>query len=309
MIGSLVDNEPEPASTFASQLAEECGQLGTTLGVTLGVLCPVVAATNAAIFNDLLAQLLERDLVDASRVTDAHVALWSLLWGSAATPDCSPDSTPRRTTVDKILADGKVRQTTLGWLAARSELNLESGPERVFRDQAWYLIVNDDFDLDEPLVRATEPKPALARGPDRPTLVGLACASTLTELNDLVLEPLGMTYRDAQWDKGRVPRGTATINADILVVHTPVAGLTHGEVRLALERLAVARFLAGWNAEDYLRIRFQGNSSDVGFWDERAGTGLTLVDGDALYLDTFEPPWPNWLGHLEDLKAVLDNGE
>lgn len=56
----------------------------------------------------------------------------------------------------------------------------------------------------------------------------------------------------------------------VLVVHTPIAALTPPAIHQALERLAVASYLGGWNIEDYLRIRFEGNGRDVGFWDDSA---------------------------------------
>jgi hypothetical protein len=266
---------------------------------------PVVAATNAAIFNHLLAQLLERDIVDVSSATNAQVALWSLLWGTPTAPGLvAYVDAPQRSTIEKVLAEGKVRETTLRWLAGSGELDLDPVSERAVRDVARHLIVNEDFNLDEPLVRAAQPNPALAAAL-LGQLIEVASASVQNELDDLVLEPLGLTHRDAEWDKGRVPRGTATINADVLVVHTPVARLSHVRVRQALERLAVASFLGGWNIDEYLRIRFQGNRSDVGFWDEQAGVGVTLVDGDAVDFDIFQPPWPDWLGRLDGLQAVL----
>src|SRR5439155_17144129 len=88
-------------------------------------------------------------------------------------------------------------------------------------------------------------------------------------------------------------------------VHTPVPGLTHTGVREALARLVVASFLGGWNIEDYLRIRFKGNSSAVGFWDEEAMSGVTLVDGDTQDFDTLEPPWPDWFLRLEGLQDAI----
>jgi hypothetical protein len=151
---------------------------------------PVVAATNAAIFNHLLAQLIERDVVDPGRATDAQIALWSLLWGTPTNIGLIAHlDTTERSTVDGILADIQARQTTLCALAASGELELEPASARALRDQARHLIVNKDFSLDEPLVHATEPHPARATTL-LDELIEVASASTPEELDDFVLGPL-----------------------------------------------------------------------------------------------------------------------
>lgn len=269
---------------------------------------PIPAVVNAAIFNHLLVRLIERDAVDPTCAADAQVALWRLLWGAPDRGGLLTRLDPaERSAVDKTLADSHVRETTLRALARSHDLNLAQATKRAVRDQARHLIVNQDFGLDGLLISATETRPELAVDLLK-LLLEVACWSTERELNELVVGPLGLTNADVEWRQHKVSRLTATghteLLTDVLVVHTMVAVLTPAAIHQALERLAVASYLGGWNTGGYLRIRFEGNGRDVGFWDAEGGPAVVQVDGEANEFDTFEPSWPQWLLHLEELQEA-----
>jgi hypothetical protein len=70
----------------------------------------------------------------------------------------------------------------------------------------------------------------------------------------------------------------------------------------------VAAHLAGLPTV-YLRIRFEGNGSDVGLWDVDASEGVAMVNRDDQEIESFEPPWPAWLLRLEELTRVAGGAE
>jgi hypothetical protein len=269
----------------------------------------IVAVTNAAIFNHLLIRLTERDAVDPTLATDAQVTLWRLLWGSSDHTGLLARLDPaERAAADKLVVDNGVRETTLRAIARSHELSLEPAAQRAIRDQARHLIVDPDFGLDELLISTTEPRVDLAA-----TLLDLllevACSSTERELNDYVVGPVGLTNADVEWRQDEVRRptdaGSVDILTHVLVVHTAVAGLSAAAIHSALERLAVASHLGGWNIGDYLRIRFEGNGRAVGFWDSTSGVAVVLVDEETHESETFDPPWPDWLLQLKNLREGL----
>jgi hypothetical protein len=270
---------------------------------------PVVAVTNAAIFNHLLLRLIDRDAVDPTLATDAQVTLWRLLWGSSDHSGLLAQLDPaERAAADKLVVDNGVRETTLRALARSHDLSLEPAAQRAIRDQARHLIVDPDFGLDELLISTTEPRVHLAAAL-LDLLLEVVCSSTERELNDYVVGPMGLTNADVGWRQDRVRRPTVAGSVDmlthVLVVHTAVAGLSAAAIHQALERLAVASYLGGWNIDDYLRIRFQGNGRDVGFWDNNEGIAVVLVDEETHESETFDPPLPDWLIQLENLREEL----
>jgi hypothetical protein len=273
---------------------------------------PVVAVTNAVIFNHLLIRLIEREAVDPTCATEAQVSLWRRLWGASDGGGLLAQLDPaERSAADKVLVDSRARETTLRALARSRDLDLESAAEYAIRDQARHLIVNQDFGLDELLVATTEPRAGLAAALLE-LLVEVVSWSTERELNEFVVGPLGLTNADVEWRHDKVGRPTTAgyveLLTDVLVVHTPVAALTPAAVHEALERLAVASYLGGWNIADYLRIRFEGNGKDVGFWDDQAGMAVVLVNGETYDFQTFNPPWPEWLCHIEGVSQSFDPG-
>lgn len=57
--------------------------------------------------------------------------------------------------------------------------------------------------------------------------------------------------------------------------------------------------------EAYLRIRFEGNGSDVAFWDQDSRSGSAVIGQDLHDLDGIRPLWPAWSVRLHELRAGL----
>jgi hypothetical protein len=271
----------------------------------VNALGPIVGASNAAIFNHLLMALMERDAVDIAKARDAQVALWALLWGR------SPESgllrglaDEERQAVEQVLSDAHVRQTTLRALAGCHGRELASQQRADLRAIAQHLILDESFGLDSELIESVRTVSGSGTGVLR-DLEALASLDTGAEVAETVLSPLGVAASRAKWrieDVSRTNSGAGSrIRADVLVVSATVPGLTHALVREALERLAVEARLAGLPCARYLRIRFEGNGSDVGFWDVDASEGVAMVNRDDQEIESLDPPWPAWLLRLEEL--------
>ena len=268
---------------------------------------PIVGASNAAIFNHLLVALVERDAVDLAKAQDAQIALWTLLWGrSSGTGLLGGLTDEERQAVDQVLRDAHVRQTTLRALAGCLGRELSSRQRTDLRAIAQHLILDEAFGLDSALVSSSGPVAgtgAALLG----NLEALAGPDTASEVADMVLRPLGVAPGRAEWrtdDVSRTASGSVSrIRANVLAVHANVPELTHELVTGALERLAVAAYLAGLPA-GYLRIRFEGNGTDVGFWDVDSSEGVAMVKRDDQKIEAFEPSWPEWLLRLEELNRV-----
>ena len=268
---------------------------------------PLVAATNAVIFSNLLGQLLERNLADPHVVIDARLAVWEVLWGTnAGRPSILDQATEdEREEILSRLNDAGTKAECLRAMAETFEWELDPDLTVAVREQVRYLISDPGFGLRTDLLEAIDPSGELS-----PALLGnlveVAAASSRQELDDYMLEPVGLTRFSADWEKHDVrrplPTGPVNLHADILVVRPTIPNLTPDKAREVLERMAVARYLND-QPSDYLRVRFAGNGADVGIWDEEIEKGLIiLVDDHEVESDEFNPPWPAWLQRLEELQ-------
>jgi hypothetical protein len=266
---------------------------------------PIVGVSNAAIFNHLLVALLERDAVDPARAVTAQIGLWTLLWGRAGEPGLMGGlAGDEREAADKVLREAHVRETSLNALVGCVDRKLMNDQRAELRDLTQHLIVDACFGLDFELLASTAPDTVRAAAL-LADLQRLASPETTREVASIVLGPLGVASGQEEWRTDDVVRHAAggpvsRIRANVLAVHSTVPNLTHEVVREALERLAVAGYLAGIPT-DYLRIRFEGNGRDVGFWDSGASEGITMVDRDDQVIESFDPFWPGWLLRIEEL--------
>ncbi|WP_155976734.1 hypothetical protein [Nocardia sp. 348MFTsu5.1] len=270
---------------------------------------PVVAVKNAAIFNHVLLQLLARDIVDPEKALNAQIVVWQLLWGRAGEPGLLDqlEGEELKAAV-RVLEETRTRITTLQALSHDVAYDMSPELRAEFRGVVTQLIVDPTFALDAALIRETEPDPDQANGLLL-NLEELAMWLSRREIANSVLEPLRATYHDVDWGNGVVLRTDGETgekydyDVETLVVTRALDRLDHDDIRGALERFAVATYLAG-EAKDYWRIRFAGNASDVGYWDGALGKGLTDVDGRDQDLEDFDPKWPEWLNRLEELQTA-----
>jgi len=115
----------------------------------LDELGPVVATSNAVIFDNLLARLLERGIVDPQRAIDAQLAVWRLLWGDADHQGIATDLDPEsHEAVDDLLDGTMERATTLRGLATSLGLKLIDASRAELRDTTRHLFIDERFDLD-----------------------------------------------------------------------------------------------------------------------------------------------------------------
>lgn len=267
---------------------------------------PLVAATNAAIFSNLLGQLLERDLADPAAVIDAQLAVWEVLWGTPGRPSILDRATAdERAEIVSRLNDAGTKADCLRAMAETYDWELDRALAAAVGDQVRHLITNPQFGLETGLLETIDPSGELS-----PVLLAnlteVAAVASRQELDDYVLEPVELTHFSADWEKHEVrrplPTGTVSLRAEILVVRPTIPDLTTDQAREVLERMAVARYLKG-EPGDYLRVRFVGNGADVGIWDEELENGLIVVIGnDEVQSAEFNPPWPTWLERLEELQ-------
>lgn len=272
----------------------------------VNALGPLVAATNAVIFSDLLAQLLERDLADPPVIIEAQLAVWEVLWGTPGRPSIVDRATAdERAEIMRRLNEAETNADCLRAMAGTYEWELGPALTVAVRDQVRYLISDPQFGLGTELLEAIDPSGELS-----PVLLAylteVAAVASRQELDDYVLEPVELTHFSADWEQHEVRRplrtGVVSLRAEILVVRTTIPDLTTSRAREVLERMAVARHLKGEPA-DYLRVRFAGNGSDVGIWDEELENGLiALIGNDEAESAEFNPPWPPWLVRLEELQ-------
>ncbi|GAA0553602.1 hypothetical protein [Actinomadura livida] len=273
---------------------------------------PLVAATNAAIFSNLLEQLAEMDHADAHRIVEAQLSLWELLWGSPTGRGGVLDTAAEdeKAEIAARLSEAGVQAAAMRAMVWIYDQDLDEALSSAIRDQLRHLIVDHTFGLDEQLLQALDPQ-----GSRTPTMLAvlakIARTSSQREREECILSPLKVSRFAATWEVADVRRSRAgritNLETDVLVVREHVFALNSDKVRAALGRLAVARRLAGLD-HSYLRIRFAGNGRDVGIWDEGGDEWKLLIQiGDeqieGLALD---PPWPDWLFVLDELQDWAD---
>ncbi|QFG26273.1 hypothetical protein [Actinomadura sp. WMMB 499] len=269
---------------------------------------PLVAATNAAIFSNLLEQLADNGYADAHRIIEAQVALWELLWGSPMGRGGVLETVAEgeKSEIAARISGAGVQAAAMRAMVWIYDQDLDEALSSAVRDQLRHLIVVHAFGLDEQLLQTLDPL-----GSRTPTMLAvlaeIARTSSQREQDEYVLLPLGLSRFAARWEVEEVRRSRAgriaTLKTDVLVVREHVPGLNSDGIRAALGRLAVARHLAGLD-HSYLRIRFAGNGWDVGIWDEGSDKGKLLIKSNDERIEglALDPPWPDWLFVLNELQ-------
>ena len=271
----------------------------------INALGPLVAATNAAIFSNLLGQLLEKDLADPPVVIEAQLAVWEVLWGTPGRPSIFDRATAdERAEIVSRLNEAETKADCTRAMAETYQWELDPALTVAVRDQVRYLISDPQFGLGTDRLEAIDPSGELSTAL-LANLTEVAAVTSKQELDDYVLEPVELTHFSADWERHEVrrplPTGAVSVRADILVVRTKVPDLTADQAREVLERMAVARYLKD-EPGGYLRVRFAGNGTDVGIWDEELENGLLVMIGNDVESAEFNPPWPAWLERLEELQ-------
>ena len=207
-----------------------------------------------------------------------------------------------RDAADLVLTQAKVRSQTLLALSQMMGIDLPAEDRVIVRGLVQHIVTDQTFSLDSTLLESTEANPDQAQAL-LDNLQGLASSLNLGDVAEFVARPLGIRRSETEWRVDELPRaGIARHREHVLVIHHKVDDLTPARAREAVERLAVAAYLAGLPWE-YFRVRFEQNGRDVAFWDAAAQQGLTWIGGDDQDLEEFEPDWPMWLIRLEELSA------
>ena len=266
---------------------------------------PIVAIHNAAIFNHLVIQLLDRNVVDVIKGVDAQTALMELLWGDVDRSGLLKTLHGEdRDAADQVLADARVRQQALLALSRMTGFDLPPESRLKIRSLAQHLITDQTFGLDRELLEAMEPHPGQAEALLN-NLYSLAASMSKDEVAEFVAQPLGVRAMDTRWRVDKVRRGgrhKMSRLESVLVINRHVNNLTPDAAREAVERLAVASYLGDLHL-DYFRVRFEQNGRDVAFWDAECNEGNTWIGGDDEEIEGLDPHWPTWLLRLKELSS------
>jgi hypothetical protein len=252
---------------------------------------PILTTHNAAIFNHLLRQLLDRDSVNVDLAIPAQLATWSFLWGDSTGPGrLASLAAGERDAVEQVLTDIHARQTTLGALYDLSgytwyDADLEDAVAR----QTRAIVTSDAFSLPG-LKPATETIDGIA------WLAGPSDRDMITA----VLAPWDLPPTAATFETTSVRRGGTTAEVEVLQIHQPVPGLSQAAARVALDRLA-GQYTAGGHDLDYFRIRF-ATGYDVILWDGTTATGTCLIGERDEDFDELHPVLPDWWQLLTSLR-------
>lgn len=265
---------------------------------------PIPAATNAIIFNHLLARLVERSAISPLVALDAQLGTWAFLWGSpdiAGIAEGLDDEAAE--VVRQVLREGHAKVATVRGLAAAADGPASGQDVARLRELTQHLLVDEDFSLSPDLLEESVGAAAMASGL-LDSLSRAASPQGPTDILDVVVGGLGIARGSAHWRKETVRRARANYDATTLVVTETLPGLTPALATEMLGRVVVAASFAGHPGE-YWRIRFEGNGSAVAFWDADAEDGIVMVDGDDEDLDALAVPWPSWMSKVELLREEL----
>jgi hypothetical protein len=289
---------------FVARYAEATRDKGFT-----DKLGPTLAVHNAAIFIHVVFQLLLKDAVDPGRAVSAHVAAWELLWGkdSDDTGLMAALTGAERDAALRVLEEAGTRATVLRALSHIAGMDLPTEVERELRDLVRHLVTSHDFDLDAEFVgrSRSESEQTLAqlRSLDR-----ITCFPSSADLASYVVAPLGLGPRDVEWKVEEVHRADLSTGkgrlhrSETLVIRRRVDGLDCATIRHALGRFVAATAVTETN-RNYWRIKFDGQTGCVGYWDEAAGRGLAVAESEDEDFFGLNPAWPEWTLRLRRLQA------
>lgn len=262
---------------------------------------PIVAAINAVIFDHLLAQLLQRGIVNVPLAVDARVATWTLLWGGRDSQGIMVGASDEtRGLIAARLDQARVRVTTLQGLTAAVEVAVDAQTHAALQQAARHLFVDSEFGLSSALLmQATDGDASVAEAM-LDGMLHLAEPGSGEEILDYVLEPFAIARSAAHWETGEVMRAGSEYKARILVLGETIPGLTSSTARALLARVMAAAFFDG-HSGDYIRARFKGNGNDVVFWDADAASGISLIGGEEEHFVEFVADFPDWERRRRDL--------
>lgn len=265
---------------------------------------PIPAATNAIIFNHLLARLLERNAISLSVALSAQLATWSFLWGNPGAGGIALGlDEDAAQAVRQVLLDSHARVTTVRGLAGAAEGGAAASEIARLRELTRFLLVDDDLGLDCELLENAAGHASMGGGL-LDSLSRAASPQAPSEILDVVVAGQGITRGSVYWRHETVRRARANYDTITFVVASTVDGLTRALATELLGRVVVAASFAG-HPGSYWRIRFEGNGSSVAFWDGDAQDGVVMVDGKDEDLDVLAVPWPMWVRRVDVLRAEL----
>jgi hypothetical protein len=274
---------------------------------------PTLAVHNAAIFVHVVFQLLLKDAVDPGRAVSAHVAAWELLWGKDSDdPGLIAVLTgEERAAALRVLEEARTRATVLRALSHIAGMDLPTEVERDLRDLVRHLVTSDDFDLDAEFVgrSGSQSEQTLAQ---LRSLSRITSFPSNTDVASYVVAPLGLEPRDVEWKVDEVRRADPSTGkgrlhrSQTLVIRRRVDGLDCPTIRHALGRFVAATDVTEPN-RDYWRIKFDGHTGCVGYWDEAAGRGLAVADSEEEDFFGLNPAWPEWTLRLRSLEARVSS--
>ena len=126
---------------------------------------PVPAATNAVIFDHLVARLLEREGVTPRWGIEAQMSTWRFLWGGDHRGGVLAELDPEtEEAVRELLEQAGARESTLRGLVASLHYDVDDKAEEELRDVARYLLTDGAFGLDAAMLSASAGGAAMASG-------------------------------------------------------------------------------------------------------------------------------------------------
>lgn len=267
-------------------------------------LSPIPAATNAIIFNHLLARLLERNAISPPIALGAQLGTWAFLWGS-------PDGTGIAEGLDEetaevvrhVLREGHAKVATVRGIAAAANGAAAGDDVARLRELTRFLLVDADFGLDCDLLEKTAGLATMAGGV-LDALFSAASPATAAEVAEIVTASYGISKGGAHWTRQSVQRAGSKHDVNTFVVESVVEGLTPELSVELLGRVVVASSFTD-HAGTYWRIRFAGNGKSVAFWDADAKDGVVRVDDEIQDFAALDIPWPAWVRRVEELRREL----
>lgn len=265
---------------------------------------PIPAATNATIFNHLLARLLERNALSPSVALGAQLGTWEFLWGSPDTAGIAEglDGETAKV-VRQVLWEGRAKVSTVRGLAAAADGPAAGQDVARLRELTQYLLVDEEFGLGPDLLGESAGAAAMA-GNLLDSLARAASPQGPTDILDVVVGGQGIARGSVHWRTETVRRARANYDAMTFVVTSALPGLTPDLATEMLGRVVVAASFAG-HPGSYWRIRFEGNGTAVAFWDADAQHGVVMIDGDDEDLEALDVSWPAWVRKVDALRHEL----
>lgn len=265
---------------------------------------PIPAATNAIIFNHLLARLLERNAISPPIALGAQLGTWAFLWGN-------PDGTGIAEGLDEetaevvrhVLREGHAKVATVRGIAAAVNGAAAGDDVARLRELTRFLLVDADFGLDCDLLEKTAGLATMAGGV-LDALFSAASPATAAEVAEIVTGSYGISKGGAHWTRQSVQRAGSKHDVNTFVVESVVEGLTPELAVEILGRVVVASLFTD-HAGTYWRIRFAGNGKSVAFWDADAKDGVVRVDDEIQDFAALDIPWPAWVRRVEELRREL----